>query len=109
MLDYQNSIYMLVSVLFQPTFPTNPRENASDEDLITYYHKNLYKYAEIHAFMILRHNRFMSKTKLRRTIRRLGLRRNNIESSNDEIREGFMNTGFEMLDIELYGECLMCH
>lgn len=60
------------------------------EDLIQYYHQQMYTETEIPGFLILRHGRQISQTRYRRIIRALKLRRYNNEASVDVISEGII-------------------
>lgn len=75
-------------VYFQVGNAVFPGTDANLEDLIEHYHQHMYTQSEIRAFLVLRHGRDITKTRLKRTIRALGLRRNNTEAPNNVIIEG---------------------
>ena len=102
---YITCIYNYYIVIFSAHYPSFPGTDASLDEFVKYYHQHMYTQAEIRAFLILRHGRDISKTRLRRIIRSLGLRRNNNEASNNEILDGirkllelgFTNAGYRVI------------
>lgn len=86
---------------FFPISEPLPRWQWKQKQLTTYYHHCMYRSEEILGFLILKHNLAISKTCSRKTIRRLGLRRNNNEAPVTDIiskiqhllHNGFANAG----------------
>jgi hypothetical protein len=95
-ISYVKYVQIIILFCFQHIFPDL-------DDLVKHYHKQIYRHTEIRAFLILKHGREISKTRLRRIIQKLELRRNNVVSPDILIFEGIQRlhaAGFVDVDTE---------
>lgn len=94
-------------------FPNYPGYNALTEDLVRYYFQLGHFKDEICGFLFLCHNILLSNTTLKRMLKRLGLRRNLVESPLQDVirkilylhRIGFTNAGYRTIWKILNAHC----